>query len=173
MFEENRIDILVNSAGTIVKNTFFDISENEYDRVMDTNAKGTFFMSREVGRFMIDRGIKGHILNISSASALRPAWTPYEMSKWAIRGLTMGLADSLLPYGIIVNAIGPGPVATPMLNITEKNDNLYNCRTVSKRYAMPCEIASLAVFMVSDLGNLVVGDTYYMTGGSGIISMHR
>jgi 3-oxoacyl-[acyl-carrier protein] reductase len=172
LFPENRIDILVNSAGIGVKHKFLDISEGEYDSIMDTNVKGTFFMSQAMGKYMIENKIKGHILNLSSSSALRPAWTPYEISKWAIRGFTTGLADTLLPYGIIVNAIAPGPVATPMLGKKE-GDSIFNAYSPSGRYAVPSEIAPLATFMVSEMGNLIVGDTFYITGGSGTISLHH
>lgn len=172
LFEENRIDILVNSAGVISKNDFWNISEEEYDMIMDINAKGTFFMCQAVAKFMIEKNIKGHILNISSSSALRPAWTPYEISKWAIKGFTPGLADTLIKHGIIVNAIGPGPTATPMLGKSGA-DNIYKAYSPSERYALPEEVASLAVFMVSDSGDMIVGDTFYMTGGSGTITMHH
>ena len=84
----------------------------------------------------------------------------------------MGLADTLLPYGIIVNAIAPGPVATQMLGKTADSD-IARPKQPSGRYAVPSEIAALATFMVSDLGNLIVGDTYYITGGSGVISLHH
>lgn len=171
MFPENRIDILVNSAGVVSHSDFLDMSEQEYDNIMDINAKGTFFMSQAVAKYMIDNRIKGHILNVTSSSALRPAWTPYQMSKWAVRGLTLGTADRLLPYGIVVNAIAPGPTATPMLGKNE-GDNIYHPTTPAKRYAMPSEIAALATFMVSDMGNMIVGDTFYMTGGSGTVSLH-
>lgn len=172
IFPENRIDILVNSAGLVAHADFARMTEAEYDGIMDVNAKGTYFMSQAVSQLMIEKKMKGHILNVTSSSALRPAWTPYQMSKWAVRGLTLGLADVLLPYGIIVNAIAPGPVATPMLGKTE-GDYIGMIDQPSGRYAMPSEIASLAVFMVSDMGNLIVGDTYYMTGGSGTISLHH
>ena len=172
LFEENRIDILVNSAGVVVKHDFWGIDEKEYDGIMDTNAKGTFFMSQAVGKAMIEKQIKGHILNVTSSSALRPAWTPYQMSKWAVRGLTLGLADTLLPYGIVVNAITPGPTATPMLGKTE-GSSISEPNNPSKRYAMPEEIASMAVYMVSDAGRMIVGDTVYMTGGSGTITLHH
>lgn len=172
LFKENKIDILVNSAGQIVHSDFIHMSVEEYDRVMDVNLRGTFFMCQAMGQYMIRNNIKGHILNISSSSALRPAWTPYEISKWGVRGFTLGLADTLLPYGIIVNAIAPGPVATPMLGVRE-GDSIYNATNPSGRYAVPSEIAALAVFMVSDFGNLIVGDTFYMTGGSGTISLHK
>lgn len=172
LFPENKIDILVNSAGLNGKLNFEHMTEAEYDAIMDVNAKGTYFMSQAVSQFMIEKNIKGHILNVASSSALRPASTPYCMSKWAIRGLTVGLADVLLPHGIVVNAIAPGPVATPMLGKNE-GDSIDNLDMVSGRYAMPCEIANLAVFMVSDMGDMIVGDTYFITGGSGIISLHR
>lgn len=171
-FSENRIDILVNSAGLVAHSDFAHMSEEEYDRIMDVNAKGTYFLSQVVSQFMIEKKTKGHILNVSSSSALRPAWTPYQMSKWAVRGLTLGLADFLLPYGIVVNAIAPGPVATPMLG-KSVGDSIENPEGSCGRFAMPSEIASLAVFMVSDMGNLIVGDTYYITGGSGTISLEH
>lgn len=172
LFRENRIDILVNSAGCITKNGFFDIQQDEYDAVMDTNVKGTFFMCQAMGKYMIDNSIKGHILNVTSASALRPAWTPYQMSKWTIKGFTLGLADLLLPHGIVVNAIAPGPTATPMLQ-KKDGDSIYNASNPSRRYALPEEIASLAVHLVSGAGDYVVGDTFYITGGGGTISMHK
>lgn len=170
LYPENRIDILVNSAGMVAHHSFADMTEAEYDSIMDINAKGTFFMSQAVSKHMIEKNIKGHILNVTPSSALRPAWTPYQMSKWAVRGFTMGLADVLLPYGIIVNAIAPGPVATPML-VKNEGDTISNPEQPSRRYAMPSEISAQAVFMVSDMGNLIVGDTVYMTGGSGVIDL--
>lgn len=137
---------------------------------MDANVKGVFFFCQAVSRYMISRGTKGHILNLSSSSALRPASTPYNISKWAIRGFTKGLADSLLPYGIVVNAIGPGPTSTEMLGKKE-GDSIYHSSNPSGRYVTPEEIANLALFMVSGMGDMIVGDTFYMTGGSGTISL--
>lgn len=171
LFPEGRIDILVNSAGILNHTDFLEMSEEEYDRIMDINAKGTFFMSQAVAKHMIENHVKGHILNVSSSSSLRPAWSPYQMSKWAVRGLTLGMADRLLPYGIVVNAIAPGPVATPMLN-KHVGDSIFSATCPAGRYAMPEEIAKLATFMVSDMGDLIVGDTFYMTGGSGTITLH-
>lgn len=172
MFQENRIDILVNSAGIVAKSNFEEIDEDEYDLIMNTNLKGTYFMSKFVSRFMIDRKIKGHILNISSSSSLRPAWTPYQLSKWGIRGLTLGLADNLIKSGIVVNAIAPGPTATPMLNKLDVKE-IYYQNTPVKRFSMPVEIANTALFLVSDAGNMIIGDTIYVTGGSGVITLHH
>lgn len=164
-----KIDILVNSAGLVAKHGFLEMTESEYDSIMDVNAKGTYFMSQAVAKYMINNKIKGHILNVTSSSALRPAWTPYQMSKWAVRGFTLGAADVLIPYGIVVNAIAPGPVATPMLGKKE-GDSIYMANQPSGRFAMPSELASMALMLVSDMGDLVVGDTLYATGGSGILS---
>lgn len=172
LFEEHRIDILINAAGVIGKKDFLHIEEEEYDTIMNVNTKGTFFLTQAVAKFMIANKTHGHILNISSSSALRPAWGPYHMSKWAVRGFTVGAADVLLPYGIVVNAIGPGPTATPMLG-KEEGDSIFSSTNPSGRLTTPEEIASLAVFMVSGAGDMIVGDTYYMTGGSGTISLHN
>ena len=167
-----KIDILVNSAGVNKAQNFLSVSEDDYDRIMDINTKGTFFMSQAIAKYMIDHGIKGHILNVSSSSAQRPAWTPYEISKWAINGMTKGMADALLPYGIIVNAIAPGPTATPML-MKNGDDCISNENNLIGRFEMPSEIANLATSMVSNMGDMIVGDTVYISGGSGVISMHH
>lgn len=167
-----KIDILVNSAGVLAHNNFLSMTENEYDTIMDTNVKGLYFLSQIVATYMIENKVRGNILNISSSSALRPAWTPYQISKWSVRGLTLGLADSLLPYDITVNALAPGPVVTSMLGMKE-NDSLFKGDSPAGRYAKPEEIGNMAVILVSDLGKLVVGDTVYMTGGSGTITLHN
>ena len=172
MFDEKRIDILVNSAGAHHKLSFDNMTEDEFDTIMDTNVKGTFFVCQAMAKYMKQNGIKGHILNLSSSSALRPAWGPYQMSKWAIRGFTLGLAEQLQPYGIVVNAIAPGQTATPMLGKTASGD-LYNDYALAGRYITPEEVANLAVFMVSDMGNMVIGDTFYITGGSGTVSLEH
>ena len=172
LFSGSKIDILVNCAGYNPKKGFFEVSEEEFDKTFDINVKGTYFLCKAMGKYMIDNKIKGHILNLSSSSALRPAWSPYEMSKWSVRGMTVGLADTLIPYGIVVNAIAPGPTATPMLGIDSKGDLDLPSSPVG-RYATPEEIANLAVMLASDMGNLVIGDTLYATGGSGVISLHH
>ena len=168
LFTENRIDILVNCAGVHGNQTFGSVSETTYDSVMNTNLKGMFFMTQVVSNYMKEKRIKGHILNVSSAAALKPGYTPYEISKSGVRSFTLGAAAELIPYGIIVNAIAPGPVATAMLGRKE-GDTLYTDCIPAKRFATPSEIGQLAVIMVSDMCNLVIGDTFYVSGGSGTI----
>lgn len=171
LYSENRIDILVNSAGIHHTSSFENITEEEFDSIIDTNLKGTFFICRAIGLYMKSNGIKGHILNISSSSALRPAWGPYQMSKWALNGFTLGLAKQLQPYGIVVNSIAPGQTATPMLNKDE--DDISTDYAISGRFIVPSEIANLVVVLCSDLGNVIVGDTIYATGGSGLLTLEK
>ena len=167
------IDILVNCAGMHIPRAdldFLNITEKEYDEIMNLNLKGTYFISQEFAQYMINNKIKGHILIISSQSALEPAWSPYRLSKWGIKGFTTGLAQKLLKYGIIVNGIGPGPTATAMQPYEEK-DGIYTNQNPIERYTMPDEIAEYAKLLASDLGNTIVGDTLYMSGGRGIIEI--
>lgn len=167
--ENKHIDILVNNAGVISKTHFGKTDEKDYNLVMETNLKGTYFLSEIVSNYMIENGIKGNILNISSSSALRPAVSAYSMAKWAIHGLTLGMAKKLSLYGIVVNSIAPGPTATRML----QSDNIININRMSspsERYATASEIANLAVIMVSDMSKMVNGDTMYATGGCGLLT---
>lgn len=168
-----KIDILVNSAGihTVRPDLdFTNITEKEYDHIMDVNLKGTYFISQYISKYMIKEKIKGHILFISSQRALEPAWSPYRLSKWGVKGLTLGLAQSLLKYGIIVNGIALGPTATSMQPYID-GDSIYTDQNPIGRYTMPNEIAEYALLLVSELGNTVVGDTIYMTGGGGLIEL--
>ena len=168
-----KIDILVNSAGihsTKTFNDFLEVTEDEYDSIMGINLKGTYFVCQAIGNYMIKNKIKGHILNISSSVALEPAWSPYRLSKWGIKGFTLGLADKLLPYGITVNAIAPGSTATALLGVNE-GDSIFTDDNRVGRYAMPDEIATYAKLMVSDLGKMIIGDTLYISGGRGTIDI--
>lgn len=166
-----KIDILVNSAGIHSTNPiqdFFNFSEEEYDEILDINLKGLFFYTREIANYMIKNEVKGHILNISSSTSLEPAWSPYRLSKWALNGLTKGLADRLLEYGIIVNGIAPGSTATKLLNY-EEGQSIETKDNPVNRYIMPEEIAEYAKMLVSDLGDMIIGETVLISGGRGNI----
>lgn len=164
-----RIDILVNNAGTLSHSSFGTIREKEYVDVLDTNLKGTYFLSQLISEYMINNKIRGNILNIASSSSLRPAISPYTLSKWGLRGLTLGLAKTLIKYDITVNGLAPGPTATPML-LDKDNPALNFPSNPTKRLAAPEEIANMAVILVSDIGRMIVGDIIYITGGSGLIT---
>ena len=162
------IDILVNNAG-VLGVSMPNATEDEFDKVIDTNLKGVFFLSQLVGKYMKENKVEGNILNVGSSSCLRPATSAYTLSKWGIRGLTLGLAKSLAPYGITVNGIAPGPTATPML-LEDSQSNITNNSNPIGRYVLPEEIANMAVVLVSSMGRTIVGDMIYMTGGAGIIT---
>lgn len=161
------IDILVNNAGVLGAN-LPNATEEEFDNVIKTNLKAVFFLSQIFGKYMVKNNIKGNILNVASSSSLRPAISAYTVSKWGIRGLTMGLARSLAPYGITVNGIAPGQTATPMLGKND-NSNLTNNTCPLGRWILPEEIANGALFLVSDMGRTVIGDILYMTGGAALL----
>lgn len=164
----NQIDILVNNAG-VLGGDIKDVTESEYDTIIDTNLKGTFFLSQTLGYYFKKHHIKGNILNVASSSSLRPAASAYTISKWGIRGLTLGLAKSFAPYGITVNGIAPGPTATRMI-LQENNKDIAFPKNPIGRCAMPEEIANMAVFLTSNMGRTIVGDIIYMTGGAGLVT---
>ena len=161
------IDILVNNAG-VNGCGFGNGKEQDYDLVLDTNLKGAFFLSQEVAHYMVNNKLQGNILNVASSSSLRPAISAYGLSKWGIVGLTQGLARILTEHGITVNAIAPGPTATPMQGL-QKGDDISLPANLTGRFALPEEIANMAVILVSNMSRMVVGDVVYMTGGSGNI----
>lgn len=164
-----QIDILVNNAG-ILGGNINNSSEEEFDKVLETNLKGVFFLSQLVGRYFKRNNIHGNILNVASSSSLRPATSAYTISKWGIRGLTLGLTRMLVPYNIVVNGIAPGPTATPMLMRNGVKDDIVHYKSLAGRYATPEEIASMAVVLVSNMSRMVIGDIVYMTGGAGILT---
>lgn len=166
---ERHIEILVNNAG-VNSSSGYNCNEKDYDMILDTNLKGVFFLSRTIAEYMIANNIQGNILNIASSSSLRPATKPYSLSKWALKGLTIGFAKKLIKYGIVVNGLAPGPTFTPML-VKDGVDNISLVNNPSGRFAMPEEIANMAVVLVSGLGRMIVGDIIYITGGAGTITI--
>ncbi len=164
-----RIDILVNNAG-VLGCQFSNGTPEEFDAVMDTNLKGVFFLSQTVAHYMKDNDIHGNILNIASSSSVRPATSAYTLSKWGIKSLTLGMARMLIPHDIVVNGIAPGPTASPMLMTDGPDDNIALDQIPAKRYALPAEIANMAVILVSDMSRMIIGDIIYMTGGAGNLS---
>ena len=162
-----KLDILINNAG-LVGGDIRTTTELEFDSIISTNLKSTFFLSKFCAMHMIKNGIKGNIMNVASSSSLRPAVSAYTLSKWGIRGLTEGLAKMFAPYGITVNGVAPGPTATPMLGKSDYNDISLTSIPLG-RYALPEEIAAMALFLCGPMGKTIIGDIIYMTGGAGII----
>lgn len=164
-----KIDILVNSAGihTTRKGAeFLNFKVSEFEDIIDINLKSVYFLSQKFANYFIENNIKGHILMISSSTCFEPAWSPYRISKWGIRGLTSGMAQELIKYGIVVNAIAPGSTATSMLDY-EDGDSIYTEENTNNRYIMPEEVANIALLLVGDTGNMIVGETILASGGRG------
>ena len=162
-------DILVNNAGYVGGGAFGGTSESEYDAVLDTNLKGAYFLSQEVSMRWIESGTHGNILNVCSASSVRPGNSPYILSKWGLRSLTIGMAKQLIKHGIVVNGIAPGIADTE--HFTHGSGNISRPRNPSGRMVTREEIANMSVILVSSLCRMVVGDTLYMTGGGGIVTL--
>jgi 3-oxoacyl-[acyl-carrier protein] reductase len=168
LLRDGNIDILVNCAGVRNGNDskFFDFSPKDFEYVVDTNLKGVFFWSQEAAKHMISKKIKGHILNVVSIKGFIGEASPYSVSKWGCVGLTKGLGRLLAPYGIVVNGIAPGGTKTPMAQ--EHAKQWLHLATPSMRLADPNEMANLALFMASDLGNNMNGEVVISDGGQSL-----
>lgn len=164
--EGRQISILCNNAG-VQGAPFGKATVAEYDNVMETNYKGAFFLSQLVAKYMIENKIEGNIINIASSSSLRPTNSAYSLSKACIKEFTAGLSKFLIPYGIVVNGVAPGPTATPLMNKNE-DSTIEHPTNPSGRYALPDEIGNMVVVLCSGIGRMIVGDIVYMTGGAGI-----
>ncbi len=165
------IDILICSAGVHTENVnFWDITSEEYSRVVDINLKGTYFSCLEFAKYLRKNKRKGHILLISSSRGSEPAWSPYGVSKWGLKGITEGFAKVLLPYGITVNAIAPGSTATDLIGYKE-GDSIFSFENNASRLIMPEEVASLAAYLVSDSANMITGETVHISAGRGVFDI--
>lgn len=163
-----KIDIFVNSAGVHTENVdFLTVTPEEYDRVMNINLKGVYFSCKEMVKYWKARRMRGHILLISSSRGSEPAWSPYGISKWGINELTKELSETLLPDGIIVNAIAPGSTATPLLGIHD-GDSIASEDNRLGRMIVPEEVAAYARMLVSDAGNMLAGEIIHISCGRGI-----
>lgn len=162
-----KLDIFISSAGVHTENVnFWSMGPSEFDRVMGINLKGVFFACQTVGKYMIDNKIRGSILIISSSRGSEPAWSPYGISKWGLKGLTEGLAQMLVPYGINVNSIAPGSTATELIGIKE-GDSITSEENGMNRLVMPDEVATLAKLLVSESGKMIDGEVVHIAGGRG------
>lgn len=168
------IDILVNNAAILVKADFLDLDPDDFDRVLRVNLKGALLCSQAVARHMVERikegGQPGAIVNLSSVNAVFaiPDQVPYSVSKGGLSQLTKVMALSLARHGIRVNAIGPGSIATEMLEQVMTNPDVRRTilsRTPLGRIGEPREIAAIAAFLASDQASYVTGQTIYADGG--------
>lgn len=162
-----KIDIYINCVGVHTNNAnFWNITENEYSRVMNLNLKSEFFMCQAIAKYMKEHNINGNILLVSSTRGFEPAWSPYGISKWGSNGLIKGLAKILAPFGITVNGIAPGTTATSLVG-AEKGKTIYTEENMSGRYIMPLEVAQLAKYLVSPACKMINGEIITISGGRG------
>ncbi len=164
-----RIDIAVTNAAIEPIVPFLELPEETWDRIIDVNLKGTFLVAQAAARRMARRR-RGVIIALSSVNAevARPESAAYAASKGGVRQLTKAMAIALAPYGIRVNAIGPGTVVTGLtrhLLADRRWREAVYARTPMQRVADPREVAEVAVFLASDASSYMTGSTVYVDGG--------
>jgi len=168
--EFGKIDILVNSAGTIIRKPSMEMTEEEWTQVIDLNLKGTFFFCQDVAREMIARNQGGKIINVASlwASLGVPNLIGYASSKGGVGSLTRSLAAEWAKYRINVNAVGPGYIRTD-LNIAVQNDADRSAYVVSRiplgRWGEPEDLKGAMVFLASKASDYVTGQIIWVDGG--------
>jgi NAD(P)-dependent dehydrogenase (short-subunit alcohol dehydrogenase family) len=164
------IDVLINNAGVFPRVPFLEMTERDWDHVLDVNLKGSCFCAQSVAKAMVAAGRRGSIVNIASGAALRgsPRGVHYVASKGGILSLTRAMALELAPYRIRVNAIAPGltDTAQPRYGSSEV-ELVETARAIPLgRMAQPDEIAQAAVFLASENAGFVTGQTLHVNGGS-------
>ena len=174
MVEEARsafdgIDILVNNAGIIVRKKALDVTEEDWDRVLDTNLKGAFFASQTAAKAMVQQG-RGKIINIASVNGVigSPERAAYTASKAGLINLTRTLAAEWAQHGINVNAIGPTYLLTPFTQALFDDEDFredYFRRQPIQRIGRPEDLVGAAVYLASPASDLVTGHTLMVDGG--------
>ncbi len=166
-----RVDLLVNNAGVTHACDFLDLAEADFERVLAVNLKSMFLCGQAVARTMVKLGIRGSIVNMSSANAVVAIanQVPYVVSKGGINQLTKVMAVALAPHGIRVNAIGPGTILTEMAKQAVLTDDAARRKILSRtplgRCGEPEEVAAVAAFLASDDASYLTGQTIYPDGG--------
>jgi glucose 1-dehydrogenase len=164
------LDILVNNAGVEKRANFWDVTEADYDFVLNVNLKGLFFVTQAMVRYLMQAKRPGKIINISSVHEELPFphFTSYCASKGALKMITRNLSIELAPLGITINNIAPGAIETPI------NKNLLNDPVKLKglleniplrRLGKPEDVASIAAFLAADESSYVTGTTFVVDGG--------
>jgi NAD(P)-dependent dehydrogenase (short-subunit alcohol dehydrogenase family) len=172
--KHGRIDVLVNNAGINMKKEFTEVTDDDFQKVILTNLTAVFSMSREVVKCMLEKGVKGSIINISSMASQYgiPKVIAYTASKSAIEGMTRAMAVELSPKGIRVNCIAPGFIATDMsakaLNSDPERKGKALGRTPMGELGQPSDIGDACAFLASDAAKYITGVVLPVDGGNSI-----
>lgn len=164
------IDLLVNNAGIVRRSPFLDIAKEEWDAVLHTNLDGPFLVGQAVARRMVQRGIRGRIINVASTSSkdAGPNLTHYCVSKAGVSMLTKMMALELAGHGINVNEVNPGLIETDLTRgylQNEANRQFRLSRIPMKRIGDPEEIVGAVLFLASHDARLMTGASIYVDGG--------
>ena len=164
-----RLDILVNNAGCNVRKPALDVTWDDWNLILETNLRGSFFVAQAVARGMIARGY-GRIINIGSVTAVAgyAGLAPYGASRGGIKQLTMSLADDWGKHGVTVNCLAPGWFRTEQNKILYENKEWveYLCdRIPLKRPGQPQDLDAAVVFLAAESSRYVTGQTLLVDGG--------
>ena len=164
-----KIDILVNNAGCNIRNPALDVTWDDWNTILDTNLRGSFFVAQAVARGMIQRGY-GRIINIGSVTSVAgyAGLAPYGASRGGIRQLTMSLADDWGRHGVTVNCLAPGWFKTRQNQVLYENAawvEYITDRIPAKRPGRPDDLDGAVVFLASESSRYVTGQTLLVDGG--------
>ena len=168
--EHGHLDILVNNAGITKDGLIMKMKEEDFDRVLNVNLKGTFNTIRHSARQMLKQR-SGKIINISSVSGIlgNVGQANYAASKAGVIGLTKTMARELGSRGITVNAIAPGFVDTEMTEVLSEEIRENACKQIILgRFGKPADIANAAVFLASDKADYITGQVISVDGGMNV-----
>ena len=169
-----KVDILVNNAGINMKKEFTEVTNEEFQQIILTNVTAVFALSREVVKCMLEKNVRGSIINISSMASQYgiPKVIAYTASKSAIEGMTRAMAVELSPKGIRVNCIAPGFIATDMsaraLDGDKERKNKVLSRTPMGGLGQPSDVADAALFLALDGAKYITGVVMPVDGGNSI-----